>query len=99
MLGASRASYWRLVALPVLMPAVFGTFILLLANAMGAYASAYALMTSNYNLVTIRISSLVAGDISLELNLAAALSVLLVAMLVFVAMVNQFLMKRSYHAH
>lgn len=99
LLGASRASYWRLVALPVLLPAVFGTFILLLANAMGAYASAYALMTSNYNLVTIRISSLVAGDISLEPNLAAALSVLLVAMLVFVAMVNQFLMKRSYHAH
>ncbi|MNL75535.1 hypothetical protein D3C87_2013570 [compost metagenome] len=56
-------------------------------------------MTSNYNLVTIRISSLVAGDISLEPNLAAALSVLLVAMLVLVAMVNQLLMKRSYHAH
>jgi putative spermidine/putrescine transport system permease protein len=85
--------------LPVLLPAVLGTFILLLANAMGAYASAYALMTSNYNLVTIRISSLVAGDISLEPNLAAALSVLLVAMLVLVAMVNQLLMKRSYHAH
>ncbi|WP_458370461.1 ABC transporter permease [Pseudomonas fluorescens] len=99
LLGASRASYWRLVALPVLLPAVLGTFILLLANAMGAYASAYALMTSNYNLVTIRISSLVAGDISLEPNLAAALSVLLVAMLVLVAMVNQLLMKRSYHAH
>ena len=80
------------------MPAILGTFILLLANALGAYASAYALMTSNYNLVTIRISSLVAGDISLEPNLAAALSMMLMAILILVATVNQFLMKRSYHA-
>lgn len=98
LLGASRWQYWRLIALPVLLPAVLGTFILLFANAMGAYASAYALMTSNYNLVTIRISSLVAGDIFLEPNLAAALSVLLVALLVILASVNQLLLKRSYHA-
>ena len=98
LLGASRLRYWRLIALPVIMPAVLGTFILLFANAMGAYASAYALMTSNYNLVTIRISSLVAGDIFLEPNLAAALSVLLVAMLVVLVTVNQMLLKRSYHA-
>jgi putative spermidine/putrescine transport system permease protein len=75
-----------------------GTFVLLFANAMGAYASAYALMTSNYNLVTMRISSLVAGDIFLEPNLAAALSVLLVVILVILVTVNQALLKRSYHA-
>lgn len=98
LLGASRLSYWRWVGLPVLMPAILGTLILLLANALGAYASAYALMTSNYNLVTIRISSLVAGDISLEPNLAAALSMMLMAILILVATVNHFLMKRSYHA-
>lgn len=98
LLGASRLTYWRQVGLPVLMPAILGTFVLMLANALGAYASAYALMTSNYNLVTIRISSLVAGDISLEPNLAAALSLLLIVILVGVAMVNQFLIKRSYHA-
>lgn len=98
LLGASRLSYWRLIALPVIMPAVLGTFILLFANAMGAYASAYALMTANYNLVTIRISSLVAGDIALEPNLAAAFSVLLVVMLMILVTVNQLLLKRSYHA-
>lgn len=98
LLGASRLRYWRLIALPVIMPAVLGTLILLFANAMGAYASAYALMTSNYNLVTIRISSLVAGDIFLEPNLAAALSVLLVVMLMILVTVNQLLLKRSYHA-
>jgi len=98
LLGASTFAYWRWVGLPVILPAILGTFILLLANALGAYASAYALMTSNYNLVTIRIASLVAGDISLEPNLAAALSLLLIVALVLVAMVNHFLMKKSYHA-
>jgi putative spermidine/putrescine transport system permease protein len=98
LLGASQLRYWRQVGFPVLMPAILGTFILMLANALGAYASAYALMTSNYNLVTIRISSLVAGDITLEPNLAAALSLLLIAILVGVALVNQFLIRRSYHA-
>ena len=98
LLGASTISYWRWIGLPVLLPAIVGTFILLLANALGAYASAYALMTSNYNLVTIRIASLVAGDLSLEPNLAAALSLMLIAVLVLVALVNHFLMKRSYHA-
>lgn len=97
LLGASRFAYWRHVGLPLLLPALFGTFILLFANAIGAYASAYALMTSNYNLVTIRIASLVAGDIFLEPNLAAALSVLLMALLILVAAVNQFLLKRSSH--
>lgn len=98
LLGASKVHYWRLIALPVIMPAVLGTYILLFANAMGAYASAYALMGSNYNLITIRISSMVAGDIFLEPNLAAALSVLLVTMLVVLVTVNQMLLKRSYHA-
>ncbi|MDP3707823.1 MAG: ABC transporter permease subunit [Polaromonas sp.] len=98
LLGASRLRYWRLIALPVIAPAVLGTYILLFANAMGAYASAYALMTANYNLVTIRISSLVAGDIFLEPNLAAALSVILVAMLVILVTVNQLLLKSTYHA-
>jgi putative spermidine/putrescine transport system permease protein len=98
LLGASKRQYWRLIALPVIMPSVLGTFVLLFANAMGAYASAYALMGSNYNLVTIRISSLVAGDIFLEPQLAAALSVLLVAVLIVLVVVNQMLLKRSYHA-
>ncbi|MGV8894396.1 MAG: ABC transporter permease [Burkholderiaceae bacterium] len=98
LLGASRLQYWRLIGLPVLLPSVLGIFILLFANAMGAYASAYALMTSNYNLVTIRISSLVAGDIFLEPNLAAALSVLLIALLVIMVTINQLLLKRGNHA-
>lgn len=98
LLGASPWQYWRHVGLPVLAPAVCGTFVLLFANAMGAYASAYALTTGNYNLVTVRIASLVSGDIFLEPNLAAALSVMLMALLILVTAVNQWLLRRSHHA-
>ncbi|MGX9417180.1 ABC transporter permease [Vibrio sp. RC27] len=98
LLGANIFDYWRLVVLPVLSPAILGTFIILVANAVGAYASAYALTTGNYNLVTIRIASLVSGDLYLEPNLAAALSVLLIGLMALITAVNQWLLKRSYHA-
>lgn len=86
------------VALPVLTPALLGTLIILFANAVGAYASAYALTTGNFNLVTIRVASLVSGDIFLEPNLAAALAVILMVLLGVVTAANQWLLKRSYHA-
>ena len=95
LLGAHPWQYWWHIGLPMLMPAVAGTFILLFANALGAYASAYALMQGNFNLVTIRISSLVAGDIFLEPELAAALAVLLTLLLVLVTVMQQTLLKRS----
>lgn len=98
LLGANSFDYWRLIVIPVLFPAILGTFIILVANSIGAYASAYALTTGNYNLVTIRIASLVSGDLYLEPNLASALSVLLMLLMAIVTGVNQWLLKRSYHA-
>ena len=96
-MGASRFDYWRRVAVPVLAPALLGTFTIQYANAMGAYASAYALTVGNYNLVTIRIGQLVVGDIFFQPNLAAALSVLLIVILAFVVAVYRWLLRRSYH--
>ncbi|WP_369309677.1 ABC transporter permease [Providencia rettgeri] len=97
-MGASKLTYWLKVAIPVLSPALLGTFIILIANAMGAYASTYALTSGNYNLVTIRIASLVSGDLFLEPNMAAALSVLLIAILGFITGIHHWLIKGSYHA-
>ena len=97
LLGASHWQYWRNVAIPVLAPALLGTFIILIANAMGAYASVYALTGGNYNMITIRIASLVAGDLFLEPNLAAAISVVLIVLLACITAINQWLIARSYH--
>ncbi len=43
-LGASRWQYWRMVALPILLPSIMGTFALLFGNAFGAHATAFALV-------------------------------------------------------
>ena len=64
--------------------------------AVGAYASAYALTTGNFNLVTIRVARLVSGDIFLEPNMAAALAVILMVLLGAVTAANQWLLKKSY---
>lgn len=98
LLGARTSHYWAKVALPVLSPALFGTFIILIANAIGAYASVYALTSGNYNVITIRIASLVSGDLFLEPNLAAAISVILMVLLAFITVINQWLIAKSYAA-
>jgi putative spermidine/putrescine transport system permease protein len=97
LLGASTWSYWRHIGLPVLTPALLGTFIILLANALGAYATVYALTTGNFNVVPVRIAALVSGDIFLDPNLASALAILLVALMALITIIHQWLLRRSYH--
>ena len=93
LLGAGRWQYWCCVGLPVLMPSILATLIILFANAMGTYATAFALTGGSYNLMTIRIGSLVAGDIFLDPWLASALSMYLVVLLVMVTLANEWLIK------
>lgn len=97
LLGAEPWHYWRHVALPVLMPSIAGAFILLFANAMGAYASAYALTQGHFNLLTVRIASLVAGDLFLDPEQAAAIAVALTLLLMLVTAGQQLLTKRLSH--
>lgn len=96
LLGAGTLRYWRYIALPVLMPALAGTFVILLANALGAYATLYALTGGNFNAIPIRISALVAGDLFLDPNMASALGMLLVALMVLITLVHQRVVKRGY---
>ena len=97
LLGASSWQFWRHIGLPVLTPALLGTFVILLANALGAYATVYALTTGNFNVLPIRIAAMVSGDISLDPNMASALAVILVGLMTLVTLVHQWLLERSYH--
>lgn len=94
LLGASPFQFWRRVGLPVLLPGLAGTFSILFANAMGAYASAYALTGSNYNLVPVRIGALVSGDIFARPELGSALGVLLGLTLLGAMLVNEWLTRQ-----
>lgn len=81
-LGTDSFYYWRKVALPFLRPSLLTTFIILFANGMGTYETAYALTGSNVNLLTVRIASLVSGDVFAKPNMGSALAVLFGLMMV-----------------
>lgn len=74
-LGASPWQYWWHIALPVLLPSILGTMILLFANAFGAHATAFALTGGTYNLVTILIGAQMRGDVLRDPGLGYALAV------------------------
>ena len=73
-LGATTWQYWRYIALPVLWPSLFGTTLLLFANAFGAIATAYALTGSSMNIVTILLFAQIRGDVLHDQNLGYALA-------------------------
>ncbi|MCF5642682.1 ABC transporter permease, partial [Pseudomonas syringae] len=53
--------------------------------------------TGNFNVLPIRIAAMVAGDITLDPNMASALAMILVGLMTLVTVVHQWLLKRSYH--
>jgi putative spermidine/putrescine transport system permease protein len=73
-LGANTRQYWRHVALPVLLPALLGTMVLLFGNSFGAYATAYAFAGSQINLVPIVIGATVRGNVLFDPGLGNALA-------------------------
>lgn len=73
-LGASGFQYWRMVAFPILLPSILGTFSLLFANAFGAVATAIALTGSSLNIVPILLFAQIRGDVLGNPNLGYALA-------------------------
>lgn len=95
LLGASTGQFWLKIGIPVMLPGIVGTFSVLFANAMGAYASAYALTSSNYNLVAIRIGALIKGDIFAQPELASAIAVLLAVTMVMAMLLSEWSIKKT----
>ena len=94
MLGASNWTYWRKVGLPSIMPSIAGTFVIMFANGMGTYETAYALTGSNVNLVTIRIAALVSGDIYARPIIGSTLAVLFAVIMIVILVFSQVLLKK-----
>lgn len=93
-LGASTVQFWLKIGVPIILPSLAGTFSILFANAMGAYASAFALTGSSYNLLPVRIGALVSGDVFAQPELASALALSLGAILVAAMLLNEWLTRK-----
>lgn len=89
LLGGGKFDYWRRIGFPILKSSVIGTGIILFTNAIGAYATAYGIMVSNYNIIPIRIGALISGDVILKPNMASALAVLLILMILIIFFINE----------
>jgi putative spermidine/putrescine transport system permease protein len=94
-LGATRAQYWRHVALPILMPSLLSAVILLFGNAFGAYATAYALTGGMLDLVPILIGAQIRGDVLHDPNLGYALALGMVVIMTLSIIGSNALQKRS----
>ncbi len=80
-LGASSIEFWRRVALPILMPSILGSVMLLFGNAFGAQATAYQLTGGLINLVTLLVGDKLSGDVLHEPGKGFALAVGMIAIM------------------
>jgi putative spermidine/putrescine transport system permease protein len=94
-LGASSFQYWRYVALPILLPSILGTMILLFGNSFGAYATAFALTGGQVNLVTIVIGANLTGDVLGDAGLGYALALGMVVIMALAIVGNTVLQRRT----
>ena len=94
-LGASRFTYWRLVATPVLLPSFLGALLLLFCSSFSAFATAYALDNS-FPLVTIEIKAVLSGNVLAgQENLGAALALDMIVIVLPLTVAYQLLQRRT----
>jgi putative spermidine/putrescine transport system permease protein len=92
-LGGGSWHYWRYVALPILLPPLLGSMILMFGNSFGAYATALSLTGGLINLVTILIGSQIKGDVLHNVNLGYALALGMVVVMA-VSMAGYYALRR-----
>ena len=88
LLGASKGQFWSRVGIPVLMPSIMGTFSVLFANALAAYATVYALMMNNISLLPVQIAGCFVGEAKIKAGLGGALSVVMMGIMVIMILLT-----------
>ena len=95
LLGGTSAHFWGKIGIPVLLPSIFSTLSVLFANALCAYATAYALLMNNFALLPVNISASFVGDIRTKPKLGAALSVVMMLIMCLVILLNNYITKKT----
>ena len=94
-MGASSLDYWRRIALPILMPTLLGTMILLFGNAFGAQATAYQLTSGLIPLVPVVIGTQIAGDVLHNPGLGYAMAMGMVGIMGVAITIYTILQRRA----
>lgn len=75
-LGAGTVEFWWNIGLPILTPSLIAGFVLLFANAFGAYATAYTLTGSKLSLITLQIGFTITGEVLHDPGIGQAMAVI-----------------------
>jgi putative spermidine/putrescine transport system permease protein len=94
-MGATSGQYWRHVALPILMPTILGTIILLFGNAFGAQATAYQLTGGTIPVVPVIIGAQISGDVLHQPGLGYAMAMGMVVIMGISIAIYSVLQRRS----
>jgi putative spermidine/putrescine transport system permease protein len=94
-MGATPRQYWQYVALPILLPSILGSTILLFGNSIGAQATAYQLTGGTLPLVTVMIGAQISGDVLHNDGLGYALAMGLVLIMGIAIVAYSILQRRS----
>jgi putative spermidine/putrescine transport system permease protein len=95
LLGGRPLDFWVKIGVPILLPSIFGTMSVLFANALAAYATAYALLMNNYSLLPVNITGMFTGDMTTRPHLGAALSVVMMLMMLVAIMITNYVNQRT----
>lgn len=94
-LGANRSFFIKTIILPILLPNIIETFIILFANAMGTYETMYALTGNNFISIPIVIGSLIDGSLNANVPLACALATIFAAVMAILVLVGNRIINRK----
>lgn len=95
LLSAGPVKFWTRIGIPVILPGILGTLSVLFSNALAAYATAYALLSTNYSLLPIQITSKFKGDVQIKKELGGALSVVMIALMLIATLINNYFTRRA----
>jgi putative spermidine/putrescine transport system permease protein len=94
-LGATPVQFWRWVGLPILWPALLSAMVLLFGNAFAAYATAYALVGTELNLVPILIGAVQSGNLTSDPQFGDALALGMIVIISISVAIFALLQRRS----
>lgn len=95
-LGATAGQYWRMVGIPVILPAFLGSVLLLFGSAFSAYATTQALTSGSLAITPIQIGSFLNGNVlSGQENVGKALGLGMVVVIAVVMVVYGVLQRRA----
>lgn len=96
LMKASPLQFWWHIGIPVLLPSLADTFSMLFANALTAYATPYMIISTNYPLLPIKITSMFTGEMAQQQELGSALSITMMLIMLIVIFLCNMVKKIFY---